>query len=110
MSGMDRHTGRSLAGWPHIRQSITDLLTTRIGTRVHRRAYGSDGVTLIDRPSSAETVLDRFVSIAVALDRWERRVTLRGFGLVSASVDGAAVIRIDLAETSGAAQSMEVSL
>lgn len=109
MSGMDRHTGRSLSGWPHIRQSLIDLLSTRVGTRVHRREYGSAAVELIDRPSSAETVLDRFVAIATALDRWEPRVTLRGFRLVAADADGHAVIEIEVADAAGTAQMMQVA-
>lgn len=109
MSGMDRHTGRSLSGWPHIRQSIIDLLSTRVGTRVHRRDYGSAAVELIDRPSSAETVLDRFVAIATALDRWESRVTLRGFRLISADADGNATIEIEVADRTGNPLRLEVT-
>lgn len=99
MSGMDRQTGRSLDGWPHIRQSVTDLLTTRVGTRVHRRDYGTAAMDLIDRPASAETVLDRFVAIADALDRWEPRVALTGFRLLGATIDGAATIEVFLRMT-----------
>lgn len=110
MTGMDRHTGRRLSGWPHIKQSIIDLLTTRVGTRVERRPYGSDAVALIDRPSSPETVLDRFVAIAEALDRWEPRVELTGFRLVQADAAGQSVIGIDLRERStGIARDVEVA-
>ncbi|MDO5631138.1 MAG: GPW/gp25 family protein [Paracoccus sp. (in: a-proteobacteria)] len=107
---MDRHTGRRLDGWPHIRQSIIDLLTTRIGTRVMRRDYGSEAPNLVDRPSSAETVLDRFVAIAEALDQWEPRVELTGFGLVSARADGQTVIGISLRDrSSGELRQVEVT-
>lgn len=110
MTGMDRHTGRRLSGWPHVRQSIIDLLTTRVGTRVQRRPYGSDAVSLIDRPSSAETVLDRFVAIAEALDRWEPRVELAGFSLIGADEAGNAVISIDLRERgTGTSRVVEVA-
>lgn len=109
MSGMDRHTGRSLSGWPHIRQSIIDLLSTRVGTRVHRRDYGSAATELIDRPSSAETVLDRFVAIATALDRWEPRVTLRGFRLIAAGADGNATIEIEVEDRTGSQLTLEVA-
>ena len=52
MEGMDGTTGAKLAGIDHLRQSIRDILTTRIGTRVMRRDYGSDLPGLIDRPMS----------------------------------------------------------
>ena len=41
MTGMDRETGKSLSGIEHLRQSIRDILTTPIGSRVMRRDYGS---------------------------------------------------------------------
>ncbi len=111
MTGLDRHTGQRLEGWPHVRQSIIDLLTTRVGTRVQRRAYGSSAVELIDRPANRQTVLDRFVAIAEALDVWEPRVQLTGFELLSATVAGEATIGVALRElASGTAQSVEVSL
>ncbi|NBO96416.1 MAG: phage baseplate protein, partial [Betaproteobacteria bacterium] len=41
MLGINAQTGQPLAGIDHLRQSIRDILTTRIGTRVMRRDYGS---------------------------------------------------------------------
>ena len=40
MIGMDRHTGASLSGVEHLRQSIADILTTPLGSRRMRPAYG----------------------------------------------------------------------
>lgn len=111
MSGMDRHIGRRLDGWPHVRQSIIDLLTTRVGTRVQRRDYGTAAVDLIDKPANRATVLDRFVAIAVALDSWEPRVQLTGFELLSATVAGQATIGVTVREISGGqARAVEVPL
>lgn len=111
MIGMDRHTGRRLEGWPHVRQSIIDILTTRRGSRVQRRDYGSSAMDLVDRPATQLTVLDRFVAIAEALDRWEPRVALVRFQLISAAVDGQATIGITVRElATGADQSLEVTL
>lgn len=108
---MDRHTGRRLEGWPHVRQSIIDILTTRPGSRVQRRDYGSAAVDLIDRPATQRTVLDRFVAIAEALDRWEPRVALQGFQLISANVAGDAVIGVTVRDlATGADRSLEVIL
>ncbi|MCV6588938.1 MAG: hypothetical protein OIF57_07920 [Marinobacterium sp.] len=52
MQGMDSVTGKPLADMAHIRQSITNILTTPIGTRVMRRDYGSVLPDLIDRPTA----------------------------------------------------------
>ena len=50
MNGINAHTGQALSGIDHLRQSIRDILTTRIGTRVMRRDYGSRLPTLVDNP------------------------------------------------------------
>lgn len=109
MAGMDRNTGRSIEGSTHIAQSLAVLFTTRIGTRLERRAVGSVGPELQDRPANAETVLDFYVAIAEAIDAYEPRVELKGFRLVKADEDGNAEIMVDIIErASGAAQAIGV--
>lgn len=76
MIGMDRTTGGPLDGDAHLVQSITDILTTPIGSRVMRREYGSDLPDLIDAPISSETVVDVFQAAAEAIARWEPRFNL----------------------------------
>lgn len=85
-----------LQGWDHVVQSITDILTTPLGSRVLRRDYGSTIPALLDRPINAETTLDFVVAAADALDRWEPRVRLERVQLVEASPDGAAALDLDL--------------
>jgi uncharacterized protein len=46
--GMSRITGRWLSGFAHLQQSIADILTTPLGSRVCARDYGSDLPNLID--------------------------------------------------------------
>ncbi|KPN28874.1 baseplate wedge subunit [Halolamina pelagica] len=41
MPGVDRTNGQRLEGLAHIRQSVADILTTPLGSRVMRRDYGS---------------------------------------------------------------------
>ena len=77
MIGMDRTTGRRLTGEAHLRQSIADILTTPIGSRIMRREYGSDLPALIDAPITSETVVDVFQAAAEAIGRWEPRFRLR---------------------------------
>lgn len=111
MTGMCRHSGKPLGDWDHIRQSLEVIFTTRVGTRLERRTFGSVGPDLVDKPLNGETVLDHFVSIAEAIDRFEPRVTLEGFGIVQADADGAASIEVRVAEiASGTARSLEVAL
>lgn len=74
MTGMHRATGRALDGIDHIRQSIADILTTPLGSRVMRRDYGSLLPELIDQPQNAATHLQLMAATVDALLRWEPRV------------------------------------
>lgn len=74
--GMDNTTGRGLDGLGHLFQSIRDILTTPIGSRVMRREYGSRLFELIDRPVNSALLVDIYAAVAEALDRWEPRFKL----------------------------------
>ncbi|NDV27716.1 GPW/gp25 family protein [Desulfovibrio sp. JC010] len=84
MQGVCATTGKPLAGYAHLHQSIQDILTTPINTRVMRREYGSDVPDLIDAPMNADTLIDVFAAVAVALDRWEPRFRLEQVFVTSA--------------------------
>lgn len=92
--GCDRVTGKRLDGWPHVIQSIGDILTTRVGTRVMRRPYGSDTPKLIDAPMTEQTLLAFYVSIATALALWEPRFELQDIRFADASASGAATLKL----------------
>jgi phage baseplate assembly protein W len=74
MNGIDATTGKRLSGLDHLRQSVRDILTTPIGTRVMRRAYGSRLYQLVDAPINGPTLLDLFTATAEALATWEPRI------------------------------------
>ncbi|MBU2714490.1 GPW/gp25 family protein, partial [Zooshikella harenae] len=76
MHGIDNQTGQTLSGIDHLKQSITDILTTRIGTRVMRRDYGSRLPDLIDEPLNGALRLELIAATAEALTRWEPRFKL----------------------------------
>ena len=76
MIGIDAHTGAVLSGVDHLRQSIRDILTTRVGTRVMRRAYGSRLPELVDAPLNDETIVDLYAETVAALLTWEPRISL----------------------------------
>ena len=75
-NGVDRFNGKRLSGIQHLKQSIVDILTTPIGSRVMRRDYGSRLYQLIDAPINRETIIDIISAVAEALLRWEPRIRL----------------------------------
>ena len=95
MRGMDANTGRGLSGIDHLKQSVIDILTTPVGSRVMRRDYGSRLFELIDNPTNPETVADIVAESAQALKKWEKRievsrvlVTSAQPGLVTLTIEG----------------------
>ena len=77
MNGTSAITGRRLSGVDHLRQSIRDILTTRIGTRVMRRDYGSRLPELVDAPLNRETIVDLYAATAEAIATWEPRIDVQ---------------------------------
>lgn len=73
MSGIDAVTGRALDGWAHVEQSLADIFTTRIATRVMRRTYGSNVLKLQDAPATETVILEIFAAWADAIYQWEPR-------------------------------------
>ena len=88
MRGMDKHTGKPLEGFAHLKQSITDILTTPIGSRVMRRDYGSNLFSLIDAPLNSQTLLSIYVATAEALIKWEPRIKVKKVNATSANESG----------------------
>lgn len=76
MKGINARTGKTIKGIEHLRQSIQDILSTPIGTRVMRREYGSKIFSLIDAPLNRGTLAQIYATSAEALDRWEPRFKL----------------------------------
>lgn len=77
MRGTSVATGQAVSGVDHLRQSVADILTTPIGSRVMRRDYGSDLPALIDQPDNAATQVRVYAAAATALMRWEPRLRLQ---------------------------------
>ncbi|CNJ93971.1 phage baseplate assembly protein W [Yersinia mollaretii] len=91
--GMNRCSGLTLADIDHIRQSISDILTTPQGSRVMRRDYGSLLSTLIDQPQNPALRLKMMAAVYGAVMRWEPRVALNAISITTQS-DGK--MRVDL--------------
>lgn len=94
MTGIDRANGAAIGGWPHVLQSIGDILTTPIGSRVMRREYGSDLPELVGRPMTQETIIQVYAATATAIATWEPRFELTGVQIAKADHTGALSILI----------------
>jgi phage baseplate assembly protein W len=74
---MSRTTGAYLDDLEHLKQSIVDILTTPIGSRVIRREYGSNLFYLVDCPINKDFLQQIYAAVAEAIDRWEPRFDLK---------------------------------
>ena len=91
MNGIDATTGKRLGGIDHLRQSLRDIITTPLGSRVMRRDYGSRLFELVDAPINRETITDIYAATAEAVARWEPR-----FEVTRVRISGAQPGRVEL--------------
>lgn len=77
MQGVNSANGKRLADSSHLRQSVFDILTTPIGSRVLVRDYGSDLLNLVDNPQDESTRVHIIAAAAGALARWEPRLKVK---------------------------------
>lgn len=83
---MDSSTGKSLGGLDHLRQSVRDILTTPLGSRLMRRDYGSRLFELVDAPVNKTTLTEIYAATATALRKWEPRIKVETVGVSKAEV------------------------
>lgn len=106
LTGMDRETGKALSGDAHLAQSIADIISTPLGTRPMRRDYGCLLPELLDRPLNRATRLLASVAIAMALARWEPRITVRKVELGGELSLGQLIVTIVCARVDQAANAL----
>lgn len=94
-AGTNASTGKRLDGVAHVKQSIRDILTTRIGSRVMRRDYGSRLFELVDNPMGELLRTELFAATAEALERWEPRFALDRVYLSDATDGGRIVLNLE---------------
>ncbi|WP_443478064.1 GPW/gp25 family protein [Novosphingobium aerophilum] len=75
LTGMST-SGKPLSGDDHLVQSITDIVTTPIGSRVMLRDYGCLLFDLIDRPANRADLLLAAMAVTLAITRWEPRIAV----------------------------------
>lgn len=76
MQGMSAVNGTALTDIAHLRQSVADILSTPIGSRVMLRAYGSRLFELVDTPLNNSGLMDVYEAVITALGRWEPRLSV----------------------------------
>ena len=76
MQGMSKENGIYLDDLAHLKQSIIDILTTPIGSRVMCRNYGSNLFYLLDRPINRAFFPQIYAAVAEAIGKWEPRLKL----------------------------------
>lgn len=84
MRGTNATTGKAISGLDHLKQSIRDILTTPLGSRVMRRNYGSRLFQLVDAPMNRGTIAQIYAATIEALLQWEPRIAPRRVALTSA--------------------------
>ena len=77
MLGTNSNTGKALSGYDHFKQSVRDILTTRLFSRVMLRNYGSKLPALVDAPMCPEIIAQIIYWAAIALILWEPRLDLQ---------------------------------
>lgn len=95
MNGFNVTTGTLLGGYDHLLQSVKDILTTPVGSRVMLREYGSDIPKLLDSPMNNETFAKIYAAIVDALNKWEPRLTVDRMQVVSVSANGVLSLSIE---------------
>lgn len=92
MTGMSRTTGRSINDaapyLQHLRQSVHDILSTLVGTRICRRNYGSIVPDLIDQPCNEATKVRLFSATATALTLFEPRLKISQIRIIRFEYQG----------------------
>ena len=106
---MNRTTGRRITAMAHLQQSIADILTTPLGSRLGRRTYGSLLPSLIDKPDNGPTRLRCYSAIASALMKWEPRLRVTRVGITSGDNPGQATVTLQ-GEYLGQTVSLSASL
>lgn len=91
---MSRHNGSVLSEKEQIQQSLEDISTTPIGSRIYRREYGTQLADLIDQPISSGLYLKIYSTLYVAYSRWEDRIEISQMQVVEIK-DGQLILDID---------------
>lgn len=76
----------------HIKQSINDILTTPVGSRIMRRNYGSHLFSLIDSPFNEINRMQLIAATALALIQFEDRISIESISINNAEKSGSFIL------------------
>ncbi len=91
-----------------ISQSVADILTTPIGSRVMRRDYGSLLADLIDQPINDALLLKIYSAVYTALFIWEDRISIENIRVLELQ-QGALTLNLDAVLT-GTSQQINLNI
>lgn len=91
--GSSRDNGRAMTGIEHLRQSIADIITTPVGSRVMRPEYGSYMPRMVDLPTNKGMISALQSEISRCVGRWEPRLKLSRC-VIKSVINGAMTIEI----------------
>lgn len=86
--GIDAETGQSITGWPHVMQSIRDILVTDLGLRPMREYFGSLVPRALGRSINRQEILPIISIIASAIEIWEPRYRVTSFEIGGEAISG----------------------
>ncbi|OQX16203.1 MAG: hypothetical protein BWK73_04630 [Thiothrix lacustris] len=98
---MSATDGRKLSKYEHIRQSLSDIFRTAIGSRVLRRTYGSRLPELVDAPMNDSTLLDIIAAAAESALTWEPRISVLLVQVNDVTADGVLSLGIGAEDEDG---------
>lgn len=95
-ASMNRITGAALdtTSDAHLQQSVNDILSTPLASRIARREYGSALPEIIDQPFGPATVQKLYAATATALTRWEKRIKVTRVAITAGDAPGSATLTI----------------
>ncbi|MCW1386444.1 GPW/gp25 family protein [Acinetobacter baumannii] len=93
-----------------IQQSLQDIITTPIGSRVMRRTYGSLIFELLDQPINDVLVLKCYSAIYTAVSTWEQRINISQITVYSVAGSGLVFDIEGVFKTSGQAMNLRIPL
>ena len=88
--GINRHTGKTLTDFDHVRQSIGVIFTTRLSERIYRRTFGGALVALLGQPLTPENLMRAYMALVIGLELWEPRFRVRTFAYPGTTAAGMA--------------------
>jgi phage baseplate assembly protein W len=92
---IDRKTGEYVQGWDRIKQSIEVILTTRIGTRLMRRWWGSNFLDMQDKPGNEEVIVSGLMAAIAAINTYEPEFKVTKASIDEMNSNGEIVITLD---------------